>query len=363
MILQNRLELLKLLTSHWKTIFGNFNNSIGYIGWVGHRNLGDEAMLQSFTKLFSYYTIFPYSMINNFPRIEERIRPKRLRAIALGGGTLINSSGSFKNFISTWQNYPDSPKFTFCSGVKNPMFWNTVSGWNNDISEWTQYLDKCEYVSVRGPLSKKILDDAGFKRAKIIGDLALSLADNEISDKSKKKILGINIGSSGGKMWGSEDILLDTMSNLIKILIRKNWDITLFPVWDKDVTIIETLSRRIGYPLRIFYGYKSIKRTLSFLRSCNAVIAMKLHAVVMAHCAYTPAIMLEYRPKCLDYMMSVGMEKYNIRTDKIESNEIEDLLCELYANSLQYQHQLKKLIDQYKDLQTKAKQEIYKFLS
>jgi polysaccharide pyruvyl transferase WcaK-like protein len=39
--------------------------------------------------------------------------------------------------------------------------------------------------------------------------------------------------------------------------------------------------------------------------------------------------MLEYRPKCLDLMLSMGLEKYTIRTDEIDCERLSALVDEL----------------------------------
>ena len=356
MDIRNRIKLIKLITSQWRTISGLSKKTIGYVGWVGHNNLGDEAMICAFKKLFSPYKIFPYSTITSYPRLEDRLKPKMLGAVALGGGTLINSPGSFSALKSACENFPNSIKFTLGSGVKNPIFWSGVNGWDNNIAHWIKLFEQCEYVSVRGPLSKKILSDGGFERAEIIGDLALSLSSDNIIQKEKKKSLAINFGSGSGRIWGDEETFFGQMVKLINRLIQENWNITLFPVWERDMEIINIVSKRFSRPIKVFTGYKSISKSLKFLSGCDVLIGMKLHAVILAHCAYTPAIMLEYRPKCLDYMLSVGMEKFVIKTNNVDTSVILSMLEKLYHNIPMYQDALKKWIDHYKDLQIKAAQ-------
>ncbi|MBN2016779.1 MAG: polysaccharide pyruvyl transferase family protein [Candidatus Cloacimonetes bacterium] len=354
MIISDRIQLMRFAMSHWKTISGLNKRAIGYIGWVGHKNLGDEAMLIAFKSLFKAHTIFPYSKIKSYPRMESKLRPKELSAIVLGGGTLINSQGSFDIFKNTFKNYTNGIKFSFGSGVKNPVFWKNVKGWSNTISEWAQYLKKCEYVSVRGPLSKEILNDAGLDKVELIGDIALTLAGENMMKKQKRKSVAINIGACSGRLWGTEELLLQKMTELIYKLIEKDWNITLFSVWDKDVDLINILIEKVGKPIPKFEGFRSIAKTLKFLEKCDVVIGMKLHSVILAHCAYTPAIMLEYRPKCLDYMLSMNLDKYNVKTDQIEPNHVMSLLNEIYQTSEQYQFFLSGKIKYYKNLQKQA---------
>jgi polysaccharide pyruvyl transferase WcaK-like protein len=55
---------------------------------------------------------------------------------------------------------------------------------------------------------------------------------------------------------------------------------------------------------------------------------MKLHATVLATCALTPSIMLEYRPKCRDYMQSIGQDRFTFKTDSLRAGEIWEIVRE-----------------------------------
>jgi polysaccharide pyruvyl transferase WcaK-like protein len=45
-------------------------------------------------------------------------------------------------------------------------------------------------------------------------------------------------------------------------------------------------------------------------------VGFKLHAVVLAYCARVPALMIEYRPKCRDFMESIGADEFVVRADQ-----------------------------------------------
>ncbi len=362
MNIKNRLDLIKFLFTHGNVMSGLSKKSIGYLGWTGHKNLGDEAMFYSFKQLFPKQHVYPYNYLKEYPRLENRVRPKNLRAITLGGGTLINSKGSFQNFEEVFHYHPDTPIFTFGTGVKNPHFWNSVQSWENELQDWIKYLKRCDYVSVRGPLSKKLLSEKGFTNAEIIGDIALSLANDEIIPKTHNKKIAINIGSGSGKIWGNEDQFIKDMKKVVIKLLEQDWHVTLFSVWEKDTENLKSLSEMIDRPISIFPAYKSISKAFDFLSKQDVVIGEKLHSVILAHCVHTPAIMLEYRPKCLDYMLSMGMEKFNIRTNEISYRVIINLLEELYSKTNLIQKQLKGKIDFYKQLQLKAAENIQKLL-
>jgi len=64
----------------------------------------------------------------------------------------------------------------------------------------------------------------------------------------------------------------------------------------------------------------------------DVFVGEKLHSVILAMCAHTPGVMLEYRPKCRDFMMSMGLGELNIKTDEITGGSISDRVEALYAS-------------------------------
>ena len=58
----------------------------------------------------------------------------------------------------------------------------------------------------------------------------------------------------------------------------------------------------------------------------STFVGMKLHAVALATCAYVPSIMLEYQPKCRDYMQAIGQDTATIRTDCFKAEEVWEII-------------------------------------
>ena len=63
----------------------------------------------------------------------------------------------------------------------------------------------------------------------------------------------------------------------------------------------------------------------SKVRELTAFVGMKLHATALATCALTPSVMLEYRPKCRDYMQSIGQEAHTFKTNVFRATTIWEL--------------------------------------
>jgi len=314
-----------------------FGNRIGYIGWLGHGNLGDEAMYKATQMAFNRNDILLYKYHNKMQYLENIMKKRIYKFVMLGGGTLINTRGSGGQLrLAQNLNYPTA---VFGSGVRNPEFWDRIPGESNLLGEWITILKQCESVGIRGPISQSILEQNGFHKAEVIGDPVLFLARPNIEEKAMNKKLGLNIGTSYGRIWGKEEEVLDFIVKFAHIMIDKAWEITFVPVWDQDLPYIEEAVRRINKHINIFLKYKSLEDTLRFIESCDIFIGEKLHSVALACCTYTPSIMLEYRPKCRDFMASLDLQKYNIRTDCLDNEHIITLCSELYENnSLMQRH-------------------------
>jgi len=86
------------------------------------------------------------------------------------------------------------------------------------------------------------------------------------------------------------------------------------------------LGQSLARPAKIFRYYTNVKLFKRQVSRCSVFLGMKLHATILALCSHVPSIMLEYRPKCRDFMASVGLERYCIRTDELESQNLASLV-------------------------------------
>ena len=318
----NLYDEIKFLVSHKKKAF--------YIGWHGHRNLGDEVLLKAYKELFgekiTFYTksylgkSVKYFLNNSFDYV------------FLGGGTLINRGGDYLNKLKTLNT---KKKVVFGTGVANPEFWTAIPGSYSAISEWVNELNTCDYIGVRGPLSKRLLTDWGVnKKVNVVGDPVLIFMRQHIFTKKRNKVVGVNVGFTNGQLWGGDDDrFICKLIRELKVLGSKGWSFKFFPVYYKDIDFIFKVMRMLkDYPVDYVEKYTDPNVFMHELNSVDVFIGEKLHSVVLAICTHTPSIMLEYRPKCRDFMMSLGMSHLNIRTDQIIQHQIVDIVEALYEN-------------------------------
>ena len=312
-----------------------------YVGFVGQGNLGDEVLYQAVQSILAgKYVFHTPSYIDHFIGTIGRLRT--ISAVFLGGGTLIGRGNRYlQSLRAAFEALPTIKFITFGTGVVDVEMWRSF-GAPKDTAEWCELLERCEFLSVRGPLSKAHLQSWGFDKAiHVIGDPAMWYALPQVSPKHQRKRSGINLGPSKGYIFGQdEQSVLEFGARLLKLLEQEGWDITLFPTTAADAGYLQQAASHAGISARMHEAYLSRDKTLRAMEQQDVFIGEKLHSVVLANCAYTPAIMLEYRTKCRDYMLLTGQENLTYRTDRLDPDEIYAALVALYGDTSSHQRHL-----------------------
>jgi len=299
---------------------------LAYIGgFFGKNNLGDEALYDAAKSLFYNCSLL------KFPRKQwltsiTKVLP-HIHCAVLAGGTIINRLESWRHLADRYFDiFPFS--FVFGTGVAHPSFWSSQPGWKDSLKEWKPILEKCSYIGVRGPMSAQLLADASVRNVEIVGDPVLTFAAEQSPDNASyiPDSIGLNIGQAGGYMWGSEDRLLDEYVKLASFARQAGWRVKWFVVYPPDLSITEKAAQLSGTAAEIHKVYRNVNEYLDLVRPLSTFVGMKLHATALATVAYVPSVMLEYRPKCRDYMKSIGQEDATIRTDRVKAQEVWDIL-------------------------------------
>ena len=202
------------------------------------------------------------------------------------------------------------------------------------------------FFDVRGPISKKILLDNGLKNVVVVGDTALSLAPNTFKRKKYNKVIGINFGAvKGNSMWGHPDKFLRQMALLIKYLLLQNYKIILLPVWNDDLPSNKKVQKEINNKNCILINCGTDFGSYSkYIKECDIFIGQKVHSVVIACMFRIPSLMIEYGPKCKDFMASLNLERYTIKTLDFKLNIVKGHINNLIKNREKIQQKLNKKI-------------------
>lgn len=335
-------------------------NKLAYIGWVGHKNLGDEILFDAHKALFPQQNLKFYMR----SRLLDRVFPfaQRFDGAFLGGGTLINQADIWLKQLDELER-AGVPLLCFGTGVACREFWssNPAWGWQDGLGKWGEVLKRFRYVGVRGPRSQAYLQQVGVT-AEIVGDTALALAPDLVSYRPlpAKPLIGVNIGYAKGKMWGDEAAFVAEATRLVGLLLDSGYAVRLLPVWDKDLEV----NRRVmalyqGREIDMVEAHEDYHRYAQELAACDLFVGEKLHATIIATMHRVPSVMLEYRPKCLEYMMSVGMEQYSVRTSQMVAEQVVALVAQLADNHQQVHQALGAAVMKYKALQQVRAKELY----
>jgi hypothetical protein len=340
------------------------SRSIEYTG-CNAINLGDQAVFQAIDRTFPGVTVaypkYPGGQLGRFVRHWE-CRQKRLASM-LGGGTMI---GAPPWSIGYADRFEESIRrtgwgFSFGTGVSELVFPPDHEAFVEDPStylRWAKLLKACQYVSVRGPRSQAALAELGVA-SEIIGDPACALVRPKGFWQPKPGYLGLNIGHGGGSMWGQRSKFNAAMARFVASATQQGWKIEFFALMDDDVHIIKEVARlgQIADP-QIYSEFVDAHRYMARVSKMQAFVGMKLHSVILAMCAHVPSIMLEYRPKGIDFMASVGLEQFNIRTSDVEPSTLLDLLSVLVNRGTHWSEMIRQRMSDYKELQQTRAQEL-----
>jgi hypothetical protein len=247
----------------------------------------------------------------------------------LGGGTLIGQSRQWLDIAKAFQQ-TGRTLLIAGTGVEDESFWPTAAR----VSEWRPVLARCPHIGVRGPISQGILQDAGVDNVEVIGDPAVVFAKQCVQTSIQPRSLGLNVGVSDGKIWGREDDVSNGFVRLATLARKAEWSVHWFVVWPKDLEITRRVADASGTPLHIHKIYTDHMEFIERVAGLSVFAGMKLHATILATCAITPSLMIEYRPKCRDFMAGIGFEDYVIRTDAFRGDSAWERIVQMDAERM-----------------------------
>lgn len=296
---------------------------LGYIGWLHHANVGDEAVYEAIERLFDGRALVSYNDVLPVELQLYRLLVKRplFDGVILGGGTLINDRGYLPSVRAAVRR--GRPLFVFGTGVREPDFWRpglAPSGAAGHMGAWSEVLRDAARVAVRGPRSRAILEDHGLTGVDVIGDPALILgevAPRVPADGSGESTVAINLGSTG-PMWGTRGAVTEAVAGLVHELERRH-RLEFVAMHPADLEAAATLFRALGHELPMRRLFRRPAGAAAALAGYHAVIAERLHGVVLAHAFGVPAVALAYRPKVLDHMACMRQDDVTVRTDQVSA--------------------------------------------
>jgi hypothetical protein len=332
------------------------NNIAGYIGWAGNGNMGDEALYEAFHLLFPNFSVLLYDRHPFELQLHRRFiaREPFYNFVALGGGTLFSYRPYFYQVDHALNH--KHPLMTFGVGVEDPSFCKDERARAEQdelLRDWARLLKNQPWIFVRGPRTARVLNHFGLENVKIIGDPALSICKPRIKPR-RTRLVGINVGCDG-TMFGSQEQVNDAIVQTAIYLLDRGWSIEFLPMHKTDYHIGLSLARRLNSDrVSVLKPRRNPTELLASISHYDFLIGQRLHAVILACGLGIPSIGLEYRPKMGDFLESVGLPQFSLRTDLVTANHLISLIKEIDLKHELLTRQLIARCDEYRLLQRDA---------
>ncbi len=310
-----------------------------YIGWTGHNNLGDDAIAVALREALA-----PAHMVDVplYPRDIARSLGSSTRQNLrgayplLGGGTVIGRANWRLHVNTAFAFTATRPAFMIGAGVEDPRFVGKHSfSKHGEMAKWAKTLSPFDRVTVRGPQSAKLLGDIDID-CEVVGDpaLLLNISEAPTTGQSFRPAVGFSLGY-GDDLWGHDhDRVIRHAAASMCQLAQQGLTIKLLVVNPGDhqfAVKAQFLSGLDSQRCEIVNAF-TVDTFVPAVQSCSLIVAERLHAGILAIAAGVPCVMLEYQPKCADFMASINRDDFCLRTDHVHSAMIASRITEIMAN-------------------------------
>ena len=324
---------------------------ISYSGWIGHNNIGDEALYLANKKLFSEFelvneefyngsnvTLFGGGTVFPHPRYPKHDTKKLVVAIGVGV-----KDPSFRNQpfapvdIGYWLGRSGLDFILENKYIRHGLrqfewMFDSVTLHRKYMNEDDfQLLENIDYIGVRGPKSKEILARYDID-CQIVGDTALVLEPTNYHNQPTKRI-AVTLKATGRDLkWEESSEYVDTIKSFCQSH-SDEYEFVFVPFRPVDIPLHIELAKSVkGSQFKDYCSYVDVQAVVDELARCDLVIGERLHASILAACSYTPFISVGYQPKNSDFAESVDMSDYNIRIDHLTSEWLENQTDEIVAS-------------------------------
>lgn len=319
-------------------------SKVVFTGYYGQHNFGDDIFCQVATwganKYWKRQARFFVTETPVFPDYFDYFKPSTFktkghallyqyiesimnRTIVYSGGSIFHSkpskSYSINNFIYLMSNLG---KQLGAIGVSVGPFQS-----DEDFQWVKRFLSRFSYISVRDRNSFELIKDIRLSGEVVQGfDLAVlyPLIFNFQQTKSANdlsKIIGVSLCHYESYIRGDENMekqreeaILNYLSDIAikrKDIIFRFFVLNNHPlVGDQEITNdfvrhLRNYSERIEV---INYSYNP-KVVVDKMRECKFIIGVRLHSAIMAYTMGIPFLLIEYHPKCTNFLDDINYPK------------------------------------------------------
>jgi len=296
--------------------------TIHYTGWIGYLNLGDEILLEAARESFAPAKVVWVKDYGN-ALVNKLIQRHPHELAMLGGGTQIGERSPIARFEAAVARSKGG--FVFGAGV-TPALDGPVPDW---LKRWGDVLRPLEYVGTRGPESAETLRRAGVN-AQVLGDPVCWFSQPPGYWQPEPQLIGMNIGTSHGHMYGDERKVQETFAWVAKALVQAGNRVEFFCVWPDDLETTRRVAAEAGIQNPVIHQiYEGARVFQEAVKRVQVFVGIKLHACALAMCAGVPTLMVEYRAKCREYAGTMGTEEFCLRSDTLDGARVLEVVEQL----------------------------------
>lgn len=338
-----------------------------YIGWPGRGNLGDDAILEAVEEAFPEAVFEEVSMYPG--RLASSVRDGKMGSLRdaapfITGGTAIGRMNWRLEFNLSLLLARRRPAVMLGAGVEDPSFQgdhgfssslpSEVMGTlgrrlpgsagsffkqrygdmrdrtaGTELKKWKSVLRNFHSVAVRGPRSGELLGDIGVD-AKVVGDPALLLRAPSDLPQHEDKTVGVTLGY-GDDLWGRDhDRVVDEVGLALGELIKDGWNARFIVVNESDRKFVAPCAAKAGIETIDIVDGITTPDFFNQAARCDVFVGERLHSTILAALIGIPTVMIEYQPKCMDFMRSIGRDEWNFRTDRITGRQLREAVVALH---------------------------------
>lgn len=292
----------------------------GYLGWIGHSNLGDDAIAEVLIERLAPRSVVPIDAgLRNAWAARRNgragLQPGR---VLLGGGTVIGRANWRLQVEVALRMCGDHRAVMIGAGVEDPAFRGRRSFSSfGELGRWRRLLlERFDDVTVRGPRSAELCAEIGVE-ATVVGDPAL-LAEMTAVPREGGPIV-VCLGYGDALRGGDQSAVVRTVAAALRAVPGR--EVVAVSVNPSDRRWAQMLAAELGSRVRCEDAF-DLRAFDAAIDGAGSLIAERLHAGILGAAAGFAPVMLSYQPKVDDFAASVGVASHS--TDALRISDLVD---------------------------------------
>ncbi len=297
-------------------------------GYYGFKNSGDEALLKSIiADLKIVKPDIRIAVLSNDPEFTKNTCGvdsvyrmdfsavlkilKNTRLLISGGGSLIQDATSTKSLLY----YLGIIKLAKICGAKVMVYANGIGPVTGRVNRCLTrlVLNTVNCITLREEDSLSELENIGVTKPPmtVTADPALRLCASDNAAILKRNLFGEKpLVAVSVRSWkGFDEKIILEVSAVLNRLRDEGFEAFLLPMqYSKDFDICNQISQKSGCSV-LSDGY-SVEEITGLLSCCEAVVGMRLHAIVYAASSGTSPVGIVYDPKVCGFMKYIGLDSF-----------------------------------------------------